>query len=199
MQTSGQRVTCDWPYIPATWFRLPSSDVVRTEPFLHWPRYMCCTYTLVGHGVLSGNCRCRMVQTTSHIVNECPVSKLHDGGLERPHSAGNVRVTVSSHLGMNIPSIFTEKFTEKQLIKTLIGSFRCTWVSSYGLLMISMKVKIFGRNSDESSYEIMRTCLIAKSASKPLNDFTIHISHRNNWKALTRVHTNYFGNIFIRP
>jgi len=33
-----------------------------------------------------------MVQTVSHIADECAVSKLHDGGLQRLHSADNVAV-----------------------------------------------------------------------------------------------------------
>ena len=41
----------------------------------------------------SDKCGCGMVQTVSHIVDECPGSKLHDGGLQRPHSADDVAVT----------------------------------------------------------------------------------------------------------
>ena len=33
-----------------------------------------------------------MCETTSHIVNECPVSKLHDSGLQKLHSADVVVV-----------------------------------------------------------------------------------------------------------
>ena len=33
-----------------------------------------------------------MVQTKSHTVHEYPVSKLHDGGLQRLHCADNVAV-----------------------------------------------------------------------------------------------------------
>jgi len=42
--------------------------------------------------VSSDKCGCGMVQTMSHIVDECPVSKLHDGGLQRLHSANDVAV-----------------------------------------------------------------------------------------------------------
>ena len=34
-----------------------------------------------------------MVRTISHIVNECPVCKLHDGGLQRLHSDKEVAVS----------------------------------------------------------------------------------------------------------
>ena len=37
----------------------------------------------------SDRCRCRMVQTMSHIVDDCPVSKFHDGGLQRLYSAAD--------------------------------------------------------------------------------------------------------------
>jgi len=34
-----------------------------------------------------------MVRTISYIVNECPVCKLHDGGLQRLHSDKEVAVS----------------------------------------------------------------------------------------------------------
>jgi len=37
----------------------------------------------------SDKCRCGMVQTMSHIVDDCPVNKFHDGGLQRLHSAAD--------------------------------------------------------------------------------------------------------------
>ena len=37
----------------------------------------------------STKCRFGMVQTMSHIADECPVSKLHDGGLQRLQTADN--------------------------------------------------------------------------------------------------------------
>jgi len=40
----------------------------------------------------SGKCGHGMVQTVSYIVNECRVSKLYDGGLQRLHSADDVAV-----------------------------------------------------------------------------------------------------------
>ena len=40
----------------------------------------------------SDKCESRMVQTVSHTVNECPASKLHDGGLQRLHYTDDVAI-----------------------------------------------------------------------------------------------------------
>jgi len=49
-------------------------------------------YTIKWDLSFSDKCGCGIVQTMSHIVNECPVSKHHDGGLQRLYSASGVAV-----------------------------------------------------------------------------------------------------------
>jgi len=62
------------------------------EPFQHWSGSFCCKNPQVGFGV-SDKCGRGMVQTMSLTVNEHPVSKLlHDGGLQRLHSADDVAI-----------------------------------------------------------------------------------------------------------
>ena len=84
-------LVCD-PHNPATWFRPSSATVVSAEPFR----------TEQGH---CGACRrklrltdtdllcpCGEIQTMSHIVESCPLTKLN-GGLSWLHSADEAAVS----------------------------------------------------------------------------------------------------------
>jgi len=84
---SGQPVTCDC-YL---WLTLQSGNQVLTFLVARDVRWIIfalakalCTANLHKWGLASSDkCECGMAQTMSHLVNECPLTKLSDGDMQR--------------------------------------------------------------------------------------------------------------------
>ena len=79
---SGQPVTCDWPYNPATWFWPHRTWCVLNH--FHTGQGLCAA-KLHKWGLASSD-RCAYGMVQSHTADKCLGSKLHDGGLQRLYS-----------------------------------------------------------------------------------------------------------------
>ena len=108
-----------WPHNTATRFRPPSATVVSAEPFSHGTGTLLCLQKEIAT-YRHWSCPCGETQTTSHIVESCPLTKLN-GGLSRLHSADEDAVSWLTNYGK------WHAYEKKKLVQTCLHWFYSTY------------------------------------------------------------------------